>query len=506
MKRLITLAFLAAFVLGTVATASAIVDVKASGSWRVSASWFSGSDLIDDAGDATSSDEQSNFEIRQRVRTAFQFIANENLRGVWHIEIGAANWGQTAYAPGMDRTGIIETKQAYIDFVIPNTEINIMAGGLPLALPSGYPGSPVLDNDVAALVLSTPLFDGVGLIAGYARLGDFGVGTNDTTEFVDSYLDAFVLAVPLNFDWLTLTPYMMFAWSGDRWLEDLTQGETSYANIPDGLVSQNASLWTDDAAGTDASNYDDVDVWWGGMAFGLNLDPVMIDGHFVYGSLEGQQNLDRAGWEADLAITYTGFDFMTPRLVFMWTSGEDGNGSDNDNDGDGDHGESERLPVVAMAGGSTNFWDGGGIIGDGIDTVSGLGDAQMVGYWTLGLEVNDVSFIDNLTHDFSIFYIEGTNDTNLATNENGNAGGAAANPYGQGVAYGTTLTDDDSMWEYVIRTEYQMYDQLTFILSLGYLDVDMDQDDGGASGWAVLNGDEDDDDATKVLLGVRYDF
>ncbi len=34
------------------------------------------------------------------------------------------------------------------------------------------------------------------------------------------------------------------------------------------------------------------------------------------------------------------------------------------------------------------------------------------------------------------------------------------------------------MWEYVVRTEYQMYDQLTLILSLGYLDVDREQRPG----------------------------
>ena len=499
MKRLITLAILAAFVLGTVATASAIVDVKASGSWRVSATWLSDQDLRD--GDVAGGEiGQSEFDIVQRVRTAFQFIANENLRGVWHIEIGGLNWGQSnGLRLGQDQVGVIETKQAYIDFMIPNTEINIMAGALPLALPSGAVGNPVFDDDVAALVLSTPLFDGVGLIGGYARIGTLrqGTGNDANGEYIDTELDAWVLALAMNFDWLSLTPYTMIAYTGDRWLSNITASETAYNTIPAGLVSQNATLNQDGYAADDG----DVSVWWGGMAFGLNLDPVMIDGHFVYGNLDGPNNLDRAGWEADIALSYTGFDFMTPRLVFMWSSGEDGNGSDGDDgDGSGDQGESERLPVISPAQASTNFWDGGGIIGDGSGSITGQSDAEQMGYWTLGLEINDVSFLENLTHDFSIYYIAGTNDETIATND------AGAGPYGNGIAYGLTLTDDDDMVEYVVRTEYQMYDQLTFILSLGYLDVDMDEDDNGASGWTELNGAYDDADATKVLLGVRYDF
>ena len=162
MKKLMLLAVLAVFCLGLAGTASAIVDVKATGDWQIAAIWQDGYSMRDvDAGN-----EESDFDVWQRVRTYFTFIANENLKGVMGLEIGTANWGGTALPLGADQTSIIEVKHAYVDFTVPNSEVNVKAGLLPLALPAGSVGNPVLDDDVAAAVVSTPLFDGVGLLAG----------------------------------------------------------------------------------------------------------------------------------------------------------------------------------------------------------------------------------------------------------------------------------------------------------------------------------------------------
>ena len=68
MKRLAILAILAAFILGTVATASA-VELKAGGSWRVVANWLDNTDFADD--DGASEDD---FAVYQRARVYFDFI------------------------------------------------------------------------------------------------------------------------------------------------------------------------------------------------------------------------------------------------------------------------------------------------------------------------------------------------------------------------------------------------------------------------------------------------
>lgn len=520
MKRMIMLAALAAFVIGFATTASAIVDVKASGSWRAYGAWTSNLDMIevDDDDTAGLNDGEDKFSVLMRARTAFQFIANENLRGVWQVEIGTDNWGDTTvgnaggggFALGSDDIGFLENKHLYLDFTIPNTEINILAGILPLALPGGRPGNPVLDDDVAALVISTPLFDGVGLLGGWARAFDLDTASSD--DATDTSLDVVFAAVPLDFDWLTMAPYFAYAYTGDNFAYELTAAYTDYTQIPAGLVSQNATVLN-----TDSDHDEDLDVWWLGTNFGLNFDPFSIQGHVVYGDLDGWENMDRSGWEFDIALSFSGFDFMTPTLWFAYTSGEDDNGSDNDNDGDSGGGESERLPVLSNGLAVGNFWRGGGITGEGGNDRAGAataGDA-FLGFYAIGLDIEDISFVDGLTHSLHFAHFWGNNDNEIGTEWteefSGAAPGAAANPYGNGVVYGGTLLDDESVTEYVFTTTYQMYDQLQLILDIGYLDFDTDDDDEADNDssdvdWDELDGDWAPADAEKFLLGVRYDF
>ncbi|MGE4551637.1 MAG: outer membrane homotrimeric porin [Desulfovibrionaceae bacterium] len=478
MKKLMVLAILGAFCLGLAGTASAIVDVKATGDWQIAAIWRDGFNMRDiDAGNT-----ESDFDVWQRVRTYFQFIANENLKGVFGIEIGTANWGGAAMPLGADQTGIIEVKHAYVDFTLPNTKVNVKAGLMPLALPSGAFGNAVLDDDVAAAVVSTPLFDHVGLLAGWAR--PYQVA--DSTSAQDSELDMIFAAVPLTFDGVSVTPYLAYAYSGSDTLMNIVAAN-GYGGIPGGLVSQNATQ----------TKADDVSVWWGGAAFNVSLlDPFGIKGGFVYGDEDGDQNLQRSGWEFDIALSYTGWDFVTPELYFVYTSGEDGNASDDDG------GDSERLPTVSTGLAPGTFWTGKDFFGDARDVVSQSGaqcqsDDLTMGYWALGLNLKDISFLEGLTHQVSIAYFEGTNDKNIGT-----AYTAAAGGYGRGVRYTHTLTEDDSLVEYSLLNRYKVYDQLTLALSLSYLDVSMDRDN-----WAeIADGVADDKDAYKVLLGVQYKF
>ncbi|MGE4551636.1 MAG: outer membrane homotrimeric porin [Desulfovibrionaceae bacterium] len=475
MKRLALLATLVAFVVGLAGTASAIVDVKATGSWQIAAIWKDGYNMVDaDAGTT-----ESDFDVWQRVRTYFQFIANENLKGVFGIEIGTANWGGAAMPLGADQTGIIEVKHAYVDFTLPNTQVNIKAGLLPLALPGGYAGSPILDDDVAAAVVSTPLFDHVGLLAGWARPAQ----TADSTSAQDSNLDLLFAAVPVTFDGVAVTPYVGYAYSGNDYLIN-NVAANGYGGLPAGLVSQNATQ----------TKADDVSVWWGGAAFDVSLlDPFGIKGHFVYGDEDGDENLNRSGWEFDIALSYTGLDFMTPEVYFIYTSGEDGNASEGD-------GDSERLPTVSSGMGVGNFWTGGGMFNDGRDCITQT-NAQDVatGYWAVGLNLKDISFVEGLTHAIGFAYFEGTNDKNIGTAWNGNGANGA---YGNGVIYSQTLTEDDSIVEYSLINEYKVYDQLTIALHLAYLDVNMDEDNWNEIGAGV----GDDKDAYKVALGVQYAF
>lgn len=476
MKKLITLAVLAAFVIGFATTASAIVDVKASGQWRVAAVWGTDFDMMDNH---KSGNTQEAFDVHMRARTAFQFIANENLRGVWQIEIGTATWGQdSVFDVGSKNAGLVETRQLYVDFTVPNTEVQVTAGFMPLALPSGALGSPILDDQVAAVAVSAPLMDGVGLLAGWGRAFDLASG-NDALDDSDDSLDMFFAAVPMSFDWLSLTPYFVYGYGGDNFVDNGGGAIAGLATVGNGTITADS----------------DSSVWFLGLAGSLDFDPFVIDAHAVYGALATENDFtDRAGWEADIALTYTGFDFVTPQLWFAWTSGEDDNGSDEDG--------SERLPTISDGMTPGNFYYGGGIITDGVDSIHGGSVGVGMGFWGLGLNLTDISFVENLTHALGIAYFEGTNDKRVGSAYVQNGSAATGNTMrGNAVQYGLTLTEEDSLVEYYFGTDYQMYDQLVLMFKAAYLDVDMDD-----ATWSEISSSNGDADASIVEIGLEYSF
>ena len=72
--------------------------------------------------------------------------------------------------------------------------------------------------------------------------------------------------------------------------------------------------------------------------------------------------------------------------------------------------------------------------------------------------MNGMSFIDGLTHDFSVTYFAGTNNKN-----NGS--------YGEGYDY---LTSEDSAVEFNLLSSHEMYKNLTVALELAYVIEDFD--------------------------------
>ena len=169
MKKLSILAVLAIFVLGMAASASA-AEIKATGKWQIEATWRGDNDFVKNAKGTNT--EEAPFNIEQRMRTAFEFIANENLKGVLDTQIGTANWGTGAMGLGAGRSvvttsaaagadsaghGNIMLRRGYVDFKWPNTKVNFLVGYQTLSLPSAFGGgSPVLDDQLAAAVAVVP--------------------------------------------------------------------------------------------------------------------------------------------------------------------------------------------------------------------------------------------------------------------------------------------------------------------------------------------------------------
>ena len=408
MKRLITLMLASVFVLGTVASAFAIhtqgrggsgLDFNARGSWRVVGE-------IQDNWDFDNRNAEETYNVHMRARTWFDFTTADGVKAVLGTEIGDASFGGAALPLGGDQTNIIEVKHLYVQFPWPNSDVTISAGLQGIALP-GYFSSPIFDDDVAALVVSSPLTDTVGLTLAWLRAnngidGRLRPGTGAQRE----EFDIFAAIVPITLEGMSITPYGLYAFLG----ADLT-------------------------ASGDSENG-----WWAGVnAVFTTFDPIYFGFDLIYGKVEDDVN--REGWFFDAAIGMP-MDLFTPELFFVYASGDNSSA-----------GKDKRMPSVSPDYTATTF------LFDGTALLSGwaLGDPASVALWAVGLSLKDISFVDRLTHTFRVMYAQGTSSNDAA--------------YGAqlGTLGGEFFTKEDSLIEFNFDTRYQMFEQLAAIVELGYI-------------------------------------
>lgn len=453
MKRFSVLALMAAFILGTAGMAQA-VELQVKGSWRVQMNY------IDNA-DFNSATEEDTFSAQQRLRTIFEFVANENLKGVLNVEIGDIRWGaDPGTGPGaggdIGADGVNwETKHAFINFKVPNTEVDVKAGIQPVALPSTL-GSHILSADVGGLVASVPFNDMVSLTLGWARAedeNDAGVDRNDE-------LDVFLGVLPLKLEGVRLQPFVAVSqWS---------------ARVNPVIDTENAAMWHT------------------GLNFRVTaLEPITILGDLNYGTVEWREAapaFEQSGWVGVLAAQYA-MDMVTPQIFGVYESGEDADLNAAVVN------ESNRMPLINTDGGAfgpgvglgqrtafarDNFLRG--LLEDIDPMVTIFGTTQdegAIGLWALGAALRDIEFMDKLSHELVAFYAQGTNDR---VNRN-------------------LFTTEDSYWEMNFNTRYQMYENLALILELAYADVNLEELVPGAGRPALA-----DDAMTRAVLGLLYRF
>lgn len=143
------------------------------------------------------------------------------------------------------------------------------------------------------------------------------------------------------------------------------------------------------------------------------------------------------------------------------------------------------MPYISPDFGPTSFGMdkvGAPIATDSLLTVSGAGT------WGVGLQLADISFIENLKHTLRVAYIKGTNDAEMAKN-----GHADLKQDGNGLY----LTDEDSAWEVNFDHTYNIYENLALIVEMGYIKLDVDEDTWGNAEY---------DDAMKLGFNLKYSF
>jgi len=455
MKRLVLLAVLAAFVFGTAATASA-AEIKASGSWAFEFIWAD-TDFQDEAS------KSSEFDVYQRLRTKFEFVANENLKGVLYTEVGTSTWGREMQADSNIKSaksdeGPIEIKAGYIDFNWPGTQQNVKVGHFGVALPSAVAASIIHDDESPAVMVSGPITDNVSYLVSWVR-----ADKEDSDARNESNLDLWIGALPVTFDGVSVTPFFAIAGVGDQY----TTGDV----FSSGLGAHNAT-------GAEVDN-----AWWAGVAFELTMfDPFVFKADVNYGTLDAEEEADEmSGWYAAASLAYNGWDMVKPELFFAYTSGEDSNGTTDL--------ESERMPILSNDWSLGSFFFGGdwGLEG----AIDSEADGSGMGFWVVGLSLKDISFFEGLTHTVHVLYAQGTNDEELLDAHAGSIGG-------NGVTFGKTLLEDDSIIELDLNTEYAIYDELTAYVELGWISADWDD------AWDAYV--ETQDEAYKVSMGLAYKF
>ena len=506
MKKILTLMLAAGMLLGAASGAKAI-DFKASGEWLVGFGLGDGS-LIKDV-DNKKRHHEDTFNAGQRVRLQLDAVASESLSGTVFFEIGDQMWGNAESGGALGADGKeVKVKNAYIDWMVPNTDLKLRMGLQAVALPNVAGGSAIMDGDAAAVVASYQFNDNVGLTALWMRpLNDNYAGRvyGDREDYQKNYLDnmdLFALMLPLKFDGVELTPWAMYGMQGKN--TRFNEGEVETADgalsvtLPGYLPGMN---FGPGGLGKTSKAYGSM--FWAGLPVAITaFDPLNIEFDINYGYVEAMGRYDvlkrgtdlvrgnskREGWLVKALVEYK-MDWGTPGIFGWYASGDDGNVKNG----------SERLPSIAGAGNFTSFMGDGNLAwGTGYNFYDN--NLTYAGTWGVGLQIADVSFVEDLKHTFRVAYWGGTNSPSMVKY------------MGSGVAWDETtaaqdgpyLTTNDGLLEFNLVNSWQIYENLEANLELGYIVNMMDKDTWDKSYVSDRNWSKQ--DAWKAQLIFAYTF
>ena len=505
MKRILTLMLAAAMTLGATSGAQAI-DFKASGEWLMGLAAGDASLVQKDGGKRT--DTNDVFGAGQRVRLQLDAVASEALSGTVFFEIGDQLWGNGESGAAMGADGqVVKVKNAYLDWVVPNTDLQIRMGIQAIAMPDAAGGSAVMDGDVAGIVASYKFNDNVALTATWMRPfnDNYAADENDPkrqVNFLDN-IDLFALSLPLSFDGVEVTPWVMYGIQGRNARYNLHGWEQADGDFAQTLGNTYAGFNWDGRFGSTSKGYGSM--FWAGLPIKVTaLDPWNIEFDVNYGYVEKMGRINvlngetgrtvrastgREGWAVKALVEYK-MDWGTPGIFGWYASGDDGNIKNG----------SERLPSLNGNAGFTSFmgtadadWSGRGNLYEKTLTIDGT--------WGIGVQVADMSFVENLNHTFRVAYWGGTNSPSMVKYMNSprafDMDGDACS------TEGPYLTTNDGLLEFNLTNVWQVYENLTASLELGYIVNMIDKNTWDRS---FFDSSFSRQDAWKASLVLAYTF
>lgn len=515
MKKFVTLLLCAGMLIAS-QTASHAIEFKARGQWLMSFD-LGQPQLLHSTrrGNVENKPTRENFEAIQRVRVGLDAIFSESLSATVLTQIGAQRWGKNAQGAALGTDGIVvKVRWAYLDWMVPDLPLKVRMGLQHITLPNKM-GSVIFDDRVAGITASYKINENIGLTAWWMRPfndnygGDARNGAIVDQNYLDN-MDLWGLSVPIKYDGYEFTPWVLYGiigkntlWSGgnnDVWTSWGTDGNLMNTMYPNpNMMNRGPDKYTNHATGKDYGS-----VFWFGLPIGITaFEPWNIEFDFNYGYSEemgrfnaykgnvSPENLKRSsirreGWLAKAKVEYK-LDWGTPGIFGWYSSGDD----DNPQNG------SERLPSIAPYQQMT-----GAMFANNPYTIVPWhnGDLALAGTWGVGLQLANMSFIDNLKHTLKATYFGGTNSPKMIkymdTAYAWNSGWTAfSGPY---------MTTEDSFVELSLMNQYKMYDNFTVYCDLGYVVNGMNN-----SAWEKAgdrNSTFSKQDAWKAQLSFMYNF
>lgn len=492
MKRKITALVLAlGMLLGTVSIGSA-VEVKIGGQFDF------GFFLQDKIGrfDGTFAEYKDGgnsheFVARQRVRTWFDFIMSESLKGQLVLEIGETNWGNvgenTAAGSGFSLNGdgvSIEVRRAFIDWIVPNTTLQVRMGLQDFVMPMALGKNVAFDDQMAGIMLSYKFNDMFAANLFWARPYDGTVNDAYTNERSgEDEMDVFGLIIPITGTGWSVSPWGAYANIGNDLGDMVTHpGQNRQVDANGNIIYGQPYYHGRDLRITNGGKGYDY-AWWAGVAVNVTaLDPFEIKFDAIYGMLHNDDNDDDFGtrgfWIGG-ALDYKA-DWATPGLFAWYASGDD----------------DDKRRQMAMFSSPGSSLLATGFDGGEIDLTGDGGGAKVlhkagIGTWGVGLQVKDISFIDKLTHVVRVAYIQGTNDKDSPYNDYTGVGGERFSAW--------YMSTKDWAINIEFNTTYLIYDNLIANFELGYVIPDFDD-----HGQNLDN--RYDENAFRAALGLTYKF
>lgn len=423
------------------------------------------------------------FQIWERFRLRADFVASESVKFRLGLKVEDV-WGHGTFTAANPDTASIAVYQAYLQFRLPGSDVEVTAGLQDLSLPQSalFNDSVVFGGDrAAALIVTSPLVgDKLSVIFGMTRLLDKNQSYDATTSQIADECDVYLLAFPVTLQGFKVTPWAAVASAG-LYGNYFTAGSYGTSNMGENLVS--AGIFSSPTLWRNQQNL----YWWAGSAFEITaLDPVKFHADVLHaeGAMSDRSKSARHGWFLDAGAEYTGWSFLTPQVFGWWSTGEDGSTRNG----------SERMPIAY-----SNWGPGNSFLFDCSQELVKGGNVGVtpVGNWGFGASLNNVSFVERLVHRLTFAYVRGTNSARAIRDLNAVLG--TGNPY---FTMGHDLTVNEQVLGANFDTKYMIAENLAAVLETGWAHGEFQE---SVWGHRLVNQSRS-GDIWKAAAGLKYTF